>query len=318
MSWGIPATLAFVVFRGYCDGVGLTRVAMLIAFAAVLVNVGSDYVLIYGKLGMPRLGAVGAGWATAIVRWSMLVLIVLFLWSRPEHRRYRFLYRARIPRPKYLKQMLKLGIPIGAGFAMENGAFGMTSLMMGMISTVALAAHQVSLVLAAVAFMIPMGASFAVTTRVGQSIGRGDTHKAGLAGWVGICMGSAVMLLTASVFIIFPDQLATTFTDDPPVVAYATQLLLVAGIFQISDGVQIMAQGALRGMKDTTVPMITNFVSYWVVGIPMGALLAFHFELGGRGLWWGFVIGLTLAAVLHSVRFAWLVRQSDVRESPTA
>ncbi|MGE3801281.1 MAG: MATE family efflux transporter [Candidatus Kapaibacterium sp.] len=311
MSWGMIANLWFSVFRGFCDAVNKTRVAMVISFTAIFFNVVADYALIYGKLGMPELGAAGAGYATAFVRWVMLALILIYVFGTKEFRRYRFLYRARIPRPRYLVKMLKLGLPIGATHSMEHGAFGVTSLLMGTISTIALAAHQVSIMLAAIAFMVPMGVSFAITTRVGQNLGRKDPRAAGLAGWVGIGIGTLFMCVTATIFTLIPDRLATIFTADPPVVAYATSLLALAGAFQISDGIQVLAIGALRGMKDTARPMVTNLISYWLIGIPCGWLLAFKAGLGGQGLWWGLVIGLSVAAALHTLRFRKLVREQE-------
>lgn len=315
MSWGLLATLWFSVYRGFCDAVNRTRVAMVISFVAVGVNILADYAFIYGNLGMPRFGAVGAGWATVIVQWFMLLLLLGYVYSRPEFRIYRFLYRARILRPRYLGQMLRLGLPIGATHSMEHGAFGITSLLMGTISTVALAAHQVSIMMAAIAFMVPMGTSFAITARVGQAIGRGEPRAAALSGWVGILLGTLFMVATAIVFMTIPHHLARVFIDDRPVVALATGFLVMAGVFQVSDGIQVLAIGALRGLKDTMRPMITNLISYWLIGIPAGYLLAFEAGLEGIGLWWGLVIGLSVAAVMHTLRFHRLVRGEGVEAS---
>ena len=308
MSWGLAANLYFAVFRGFCDAVNRTRVAMVISFFAVIVNITADYALIYGELGMPAYGAVGAGWATTIVRWFMLALLLLYIYRTREFRRYRFLYRARLIRPRYLEQIVTLGLPIGVTHSMEHGAFGVTSLLMGRISVESLAAHQVSIMLAALAFMVPMGTSFAITARVGQAIGRGDRRGAALSGWVGIGLGTLFMCLTAVIFMSIPGSLATIFTQDPPIVELATGFLVMAGLFQISDGIQVLSIGALRGMKDTARPMITNLISYWLIGLPAGYLLAFEAGLEGIGLWWGLVIGLSIAAVLHTIRFRKLVR----------
>jgi len=318
MCWGLLANLWFSVYRGFCDAVNRTRVAMVISFAAVGLNIVADYGLIYGNFGLPAFGAVGAGWATAIVRWFMLGLLLVYIYRTEEFRKYRFLYRARILRPRYLGQMLRLGLPIGATHSMEHGAFGVASLLMGTISTVALAAHQVSIMLAAIAFMVPMGTSFAITARVGQAIGRGDPRQAALAGWVGIVMGTLFMCTTAVLFMSFPHLLARVFTQDPPVVELATGFLVMAGIFQVSDGIQVLAIGALRGMKDTMRPMITNLVSYWLIGIPAGYLLAFEGGLQGVGLWWGLVIGLSIAAIMHTLRFRKLIGHSASMPGITA
>lgn len=308
MSYGLIANLWFSVLRALCDAVSRTRVAMVISFLAVFVNIAADYSLIYGHFGMPKLGAVGAGYATAIVRWVMLGLMVLYVARSSQFKGYRFFHFGRRPHWPDIKEILRLGLPIGTTHSMEHGFFGVASLLMGTISTIALAAHQVSIMLAALAFMVPMGTAFAITTRVGQAIGRKKPREAKLAGWVGISIGTLFMCLTATVFMVFPEKLATILTQDPDVVAYSAGLLMLAGVFQISDGIQVLSIGALRGLKDTTRPMIINLIAYWLIGLPCGWLLAFEVGLEGRGLWWGLVIGLSVAAVLHSFRFQKLVR----------
>lgn len=355
MSLGLLANLWFAVLRFFCDAVSRTRVAMTIAFVAVFVNITFDYLLIYGKFGFPALGPAGAGYATAIVQWSMFGLIAFYVLRSSEFRRYRFVQNARRLRPKQIAKIVRLGAPIGVTHSMEHGFFGVTSLLMGTISTVALAAHQASIILAALAFMVPLGTSFAITARVGQAIGRGDRRGAALAGWVGIGMGTLFMCTTATVFFAIPETLASiiphesglvtyakelamlagTFpvadgvrnvalglivpfklgghlTGGSDVASYAAGLLVLAGAFQISDGIQVLSIGALRGMKDTTRPMITNLISYWLIGLPCGWLLAFEFDLEGRGLWWGLVIGLSIAAALHTLRFRKLVGHTAV------
>ena len=303
MAWGILPTLFFSVFRAFSDAINRTRVAMMVAFAAVLVNGVADYALVYGHLGMPELGAVGAGYATSIVRWASLLLMLIYIFRTPEFKKYRFLYRARIVRPRYFGEMLRLGLPIGATHSMEHGAFGFTSLLMGWISTTTLAAHQVSIMIAALTFMVPLGTSFAITARVGQAIGRGSRREAALAGYVGIGIGLLFMMITATIYISIPSSLAQIFTNDPEIIEIAIPFLVIAGIFQLSDGLQVLSVGALRGLKETKRPMITNLISYWVLGIPLGYLLAFKLGYGGVGLWWGLVIGLTVAGVLHAHRF---------------
>jgi len=307
MSYGLIANLWFSVLRAFCDAVNRTRVAMVISMLAVVINITADYTLIYGAFGFPALGAVGAGYATAIVRWFMLGLMTLYVMRSSDFGSYRFIHFVRRPNPAYVRSILRLGLPIGATHSMEHGFFGLASLLMGTISTAALAAHQVSIILAALAFMIPMGISFAVTARVGQATGRNDPHGARLAGWVGIGLGTMVMCVTATLFISFPGKLARIFTEEHVVVEYARSLLMIAGAFQISDGIQVLAIGALRGLKDTTRPMITNLIAYWAIGLPCGWLLAFKVGLEARGLWWGLVIGLSVAAIMHTLRFRKLV-----------
>lgn len=307
MSFGFVANMLFSVLRAFTDGIGRMRVAMTISFLAIFINAFFNWLLIYGNLGLPRLGAEGAGYATAIVRWSMLAMMLFYVVRTWEFRRYRFVEHVRSFDRNRILQVLRLGVPIGAGHGMEHGVFATTSLLMGRIGTVALAAHQVAINIAAFTFMIPMGISIAVATRVGQAVGRRDAHAARVSGWVGIAIGGLVMSVTGVAFLLLRHQLPRLFTPDLPVVAYAASLLLVAGAFQVSDGLQVTAMGALRGLKDTTRPMIINLVAYWLVGLPVGYLLGFPLDMGGVGLWWGLTLGLSVAALMHTLRFRRLV-----------
>jgi MATE family multidrug resistance protein len=316
LSYGMLANLLFSVLRVFCDGVSRTRVAMVISFVAMFLNAGLNYVLIHGKFGFPALGVAGSGYATSIVRWMMLAMMVYYVFRSRDFKHYRFLHYARKIDPRRIWEMLRLGVPIGAGHSMENGVFGYTSMLMGQISTVALASHQVAVNVAAVTFMVPLGVSIATSTRVGQAIGRREPHAAALAGWTGIAMAGIFMCCTAVVFVLMPRQIIGLYTDAVDVVAYASTLLMIAGAFQFSDGIQVAAIGALRGLKDTTRPMIVNLIAYWIVGLPVGYLLAFRFGYGGSGLWWGLTLGLTVAALLHSLRFRRMVGvyTQDVRD----
>ncbi len=314
MSFGFLANMVFSALRAFTDGIGRTRVAMTISFIAVFINVAANWILIYGHLGAPRLGAAGAGYATAIVRWAMLAMMLYYIVTTWEFRQYLFIEHARTFTPRRIGHILRLGVPIGAGHSMENGVFAMVSLLMGTIGTVALAAHQVAINLAAFTFMVPLGISIAVSTRVGQAMGRREPDSARRSGQVGIALGGAVMSATALVFLALRHILPHLFTDDPAVVDYAASLLLVAGAFQVSDGLQVTAMGALRGLKDTARPMLTNLFSYWLVGLPVGYVLAFEFDLSGVGLWWGLTLGLSLAAMLHTLRFLRLARSTGAKQ----
>jgi MATE family multidrug resistance protein len=307
LSWGMIANLWFTVLRAFCDGLGRTRVAMVISFVALFVNAGCNYVLIHGKLGFPELGVAGAGYSTSIVRWSMLAMMLYYVLRSRDFRQYNFLKYARRLDPRRLWEMVKLGVPIGAGHSMENGVFGFTSMLMGQISTVALASHQVAINVAAFTFMVPLGVSIATATRVGQAIGRREPHAASLSGWTGIVLAGFFMCCTALIFVVMPGHIIRIYTDAPDVVAYAAGLLMIAGAFQFSDGIQVAAMGALRGLKDTARPMAVNLLAYWIIGLPIGYWLAFNLGYGGPGLWWGLTIGLTVAALLHSLRFRKMV-----------
>lgn len=188
--------------------------------------------------------------------------------------------------------------------------FALVSLFMGSIGMMAVAGHQVAINFSSMAFMIPFGLSVAVTTRVGHAAGRQNIAEARQRGYVGIFLATACMIITASVMIIIPDLITGMYTDDPGVQKIAISLLYMAAIFQISDGLQVSGYGALRGLKDTKIPMVVNFVAYWLVGLPLGYYLGILAGVGPQGLWMGLIAGLTIAAVLHNIRFYRLTKHS--------
>lgn len=308
LRYGMIANLWYSVLRGLTVGLGRTRVTMVISLLAAAVNLVLDYGLIYGKFGLPALGVEGAGYATSLVNWFMFAAAAWYVFSSKDFRSYPiFRYLFRID-PKRMMHLLRLGVPIGIGSSMEHGVFSFTTILMGQIGRIPLASHQVAINVAAFTFMTPLGISTAITTRVGQAIGRGDRDGATLAGWVGIGMAGLFMMGTALVFILIPETIIGVYTNDLEVLHYASGLLVIAGAFQFVDGIQVASLGALRGLKDTTVPMVTNIIAYWGVGLPTGYYLAFNAGLGGQGLWWGLTTGLAVASLMHSLRFRRLTR----------
>jgi len=311
LSYGILGSLLFATLRAFLVGLGRTRVTMVVSICAGVINAGLDYVFIFGGAGMPALGVAGAGFATTTVQWCMFAVTLYYTLRARDLRPYRFLRQILPPDPRHLLRLLRLGAPIGGGNSMEVGIFALTSLLMGQIGTIALASHQVAINVASITFMIPLGISTAITTRVGQAIGRNDRPGAELAGWIGIALAIAVMCVTAIIFLTLPRAIVTIYTGDADVLAYASTLLMIAGAFQIFDGAQVAALGALRGLKDTARPMLVNLLAYWGVGMPTGYSLAFLAGLEGPGLWWGLTSGLAVAAILHSIRFRRLSAAQD-------
>lgn len=307
LSIGMIASLWYAVLRAFTVGLGRTRITMVISFGAAIVNIVADYVIIYGKLGLPALGPAGSGLATSVVQWTMLGAMLLYTLREGELRRYRIFRRARRRDMAMIARIVRLGAPIGGGNTLEGGVFGLTSLLMGQIGTIALAAHQIAINVASFTFMVPLGVSMAITTRVGQFLGARNLASATLAGWVGTLVAGLFMVVTAILFVTIPGPIIGIYSGNSDVIGYASGLLMIAGAFQIFDGVQVAAQGALRGLKDTTVPMMTNLVAYWLIGLPTGYLLAFTFGLGGQGLWWGLTMGLAAAALMHSIRFSKMI-----------
>lgn len=303
ISWGIFPVYAYAALRYVSEGLSVTRPAMYVALIGLLVNIPANYVLMFGKLGFPQLGAVGTGYASSIVFFVMFVAMFLFTYRFEPYRRFEIFKRFRLPEKKYLKELLGIGVPIGISSTMEVTMFAAVSLMASTISTLAIAAHQIAINFAAMMFMIPFGLSVAISARVGNSIGRKRPDEARFRGFVGVGVCCCVMAVTAAIIFLFPRQIATIYTDEVAVIDLAVQLLFMAAIFQLSDGLQVAGFGALRGLKDTKVPMIVNLIAYWVIGLPVAWYLGFQMGYGAPGLWIGLIAGLTIAGILHNVRF---------------
>jgi MATE family multidrug resistance protein len=320
IAWGFLPFLWFVVLRSFVEGVSRPRPVTLIAFVGVGLNVAANYVLMYGKLGFPALGLVGTGWASTLVYWTMFGLLWLYVQGKRAFQPYHLFARLGKPDWHYFRELFRIGWPIGASLGIESGLFMITVMMMGWISTTALAAHQVAIQCAAFTFMVPLGVGLATAVRVGQAAGRGDAAGVRRAGGVGIGLAALVMLGAALAFWTVPRAIVSLYLDlgdsaNDLVVTTAVSLLGVAAVFQVFDGVQVAASGALRGLKDTRVPMLIGLFSYWGVGLAGGYVLGFTLGLGPTGLWWGLVLGLGTAAALLGRRFHRLSHAAVARET---
>lgn len=315
-SWGVFPLCAFMALRYFNEGMSVTRPSMYIALLGVLVNIPGNYVLMYGKLGFPAMGAVGCGYASAIVILVMFCAMLAFTLKHPPYRRFGIFEDLRRPDWRYIGEILRVGIPIGLSSTMEVTMFAVVSLLMGSLSTVAVAGHQVAINFSAMTFMVPFGLATAITTRVGNAAGKKTWQEARHRGFTGITLATLFMCVTAVIMFTMPGVIASIYTDDPAVREVAVGLLYMAAIFQISDGLQVSGYGALRGLKDTTVPMYVNLVAYWIIGLPLGYYLGIVREIGPQGLWMGLIAGLTVAAVLHNARFYLLTRPSREEPSP--
>lgn len=309
VSWGLPALMAYLAFRHFHEGVGLTYPNMIFQCIGLLLNAGINFLLIYGNWGFPELGARGAGYATSIAQWTMLLLMIGFTLLHPRLRFFHDSLKFSKPSKTILQEILYIGIPTGLAFAMEVGAFAVVSLLMGKLGVLAIAGHQVALNFASLVFMVPFGMSSAITARVGWFIGRNQGSLARQAGWVGVSISFGMMIFSSLILFFCAPLIVSLYTTDPQVQQIGIQLLYMAGIFQISDGLQVSAFGALRGLKDTHIPMICSLISYWCVGIPVGYYLGLVQGWGAQGFWGGLIAGLAVAAVLHNSRFYWLTRK---------
>lgn len=297
---GILPFYAFVVLRQSLQAMGRVRPVVITVFAANAVNAALNWVLIFGKLGAPALGAEGSAWVTSLSRWFMIIL--LFGLTRRDLEPALRPLRRDAWRVRPLVRFVRVGAPIGAQQFLEFGVFGAAGLLMGLLGTIAVASHQVALQLAALTFMVPVGVAQATSVVVGQAVGREDPPGARRAVGAGVVSVTGFMTLTAISFLTLPGPLARLFSSDPAVVAAAATLLPIAGVFQIFDGLQVAAAGALRGVGDTQVPMLLNLVGFWMVGLPVCAYLGFRTELGPRGVWWGLALGIGVVGILLLLR----------------
>jgi MATE family multidrug resistance protein len=304
LRWGIPAACAHLVLRFLAEGLGTTRPVLYMGLVALPANALGNWVFMYGKLGLPAFGAVGCGIATALVWWVQLLGMLLYLATRPRYRSLRLFARLEAPRRGEIGQLLKLGLPIGVSLVLETAYFALSALLISSLGATPVAGHAVAINFAAMTFMVSLGVAMAATVRVGHAVGRGEPEAARFAARVGVGLALAAQGVAAVVMLAAPEQVARLYTREPEVAAVAVQLLFLAALFQLSDGLQASCAGALRGFKDTRAPMLITLVAYWLVGLPVSWGLGFAAGLGARGIWMGMVAGLTAAGVLLLARLA--------------
>src|SRR6185437_5375769 len=307
ICWGAPGFLGFVVLRSLLASLGRARAVMAVLMLCVPANIGLNWVLILGHLGVPAFGLVGAAYASASVQWLMLVGVAAAVWWLRRRDRAPRLRGERHEIGADFLRILKLGGPIGGLQALEIGVFVVSAAVVGLFGADALAAHQIAINYASMTFMVPLGISQAATVRVAAERGAGALAAARRAGFVALALGASVMATSAVVIWTVPGLIVSAYVAvgnpaNAALVAFALRFLAFAAAFQIADGVQVVSAGALRGYEDTTVPMLLAGVGYWVIGFAGGWVLAFPLGLGPVGMWWGFVIGLVTVAALLTVR----------------
>ena len=297
---GVLPYFLFVVFRQTLQA--MHRVAPIVwtVVVANLTNASFNWVFVYGHLGSPVLGVAGSAIATAISRWVMLLLVLALAWK--DLRGPLLPARSGIASWPPIWRMLRLGLPIGAQQMLEAGAFGAIGLLMGVLGTIEMAAHQIAITLAAFTFMVPLGVGSAAAVRVGHAIGAGDEHRARAAIGAAYLCGVGFMAMTAIAFLGAPRVLAHAFTGDARVVTLAAVLIPIAGVFQVFDGGQAVGAGVLRGAGDTTAPLFVMLGAYWLLGVPVSAYLGFRTPMRAAGLWWGFVVSLAAVAIFLALR----------------
>lgn len=295
--------MIFQGFRQFAEGLSMTRQAMYISVSGNALNVFFNYGLIYGELGMPELGLVGAGWASLISRVLMAIGMAGFILTYKPLKRYVALWSKIKLRSFVFRRILNIGVPSGLQYIFEIGAFSTAAVMVGWIGAEALAAHQIALNLSAITYMIATGISAAGAIRTGNQLGRKDYPTLRTAGMTCFAMAAIMMAFFGATFIVGNTYLPTWYIKDEVVVQMAGSLLIVAAFFQISDGVQAVGLGVLRGIADVKVPTFVTLFAYWFMAIPLGYIFGIYLGWGAIGIWIALLIGLTLAAVMHLTRF---------------
>lgn len=296
-------TMIFQTYRQFAEGLQRTRMAMVIVIISNLINIALNYVLIFGKYGFPELDLNGAGWATLAARVVMGISMMLYVLYGKRFHDFRAGFVLGGYSRKLISKMLHIGIPAGTQFIFEAGAFGFSALMMGWLGTTALAAHQIAINLATISYMTTSGLGAAATVRVGYFLGQHDRVNLKSSALTMIMMAVVVMAVWALIFIFGRYFLPSLYIDDPAVIELTSILLIIGAFFQLSDGIQVVTAGALRGLQDVKVPSALIFIAYWVIALPVGYWLTFHLGFGPNGIWLGLLIGLTLTAGAMLFRF---------------
>lgn len=306
LAWGAPAICLLLLLRYFSEGSGHTRPTMYMGLLGVMLNIPLNYVLMFGKLGLPALGAQGIGYATSIVIWLQLAMMFFYVRSHRHFKDFELFSRWDWPQWQPIRQLLVIGLPIAGGIFVEGALFVGAALLIARLGPVPASAHLVAINFSAMMFMVPLGLASAVTTRVGNALGRGEPAAARYAGLIGLALVLVTQTFSASLMLFVPEFIVGIYTDDAAILSIAVSLLFYSAIFQYADGIQICAAGALRGLKDTLVPMFINVLSYLVIGLSLGYYLTFNKAMGPAGMWIGMIAGLSLGAILLLSRYLYL------------
>lgn len=315
MIFAVPAFLLFQVLRSFAEGMSLTKPAMVIGFFGLLINIPLNWIFVYGKLGAPALGGVGCGVATLIVYWLMFLMLLFYVATSNRLAHIKLFERFHKPEFKPQWRLFKLGLPVAASIFFEVTLFAVVAVALAPLGSLVVAAHQVSINFSSLIFMLPMSIGAAVSIRVGHTLGEEDVKGAAVASHVGLFFGVATALMTAAFTLIFREQIAYLYTDNREVINLTMQLLIFASIYQCTDAIQVIAAGSLRGYKDMNAIFVRTFIAYWLLGLPTGYALAMTDwivePMGAKGFWIGFIVGLSSAAIMLSLRLLWIQKQDE-------
>ena len=314
IAWGFIPALGFAVLKSFLSALLQPLLIIVTVVLGTLLNITGNYVLMFGKLGFPALGLAGIGWASTLSLWIMFVALTVYVCNQPNFAVYGIFRPSSnkafpIEHRRIIGEIFQIGLPIGGLVAVEAGLFTVVTFLIGQLGTNALAAHQIALQTISISFQMALGISLATTVRVGQLAAQNDLIAIRRAGYVGIGIAGLFMTVVGIAFWLVPKSIISLYIDisnenNADVVALAVKLLGVAAIFQIVDGVQVTAAGALRGLKDTRIPMLIGIFAYWCVGLFTGYAFGIWSGYGAIGLWWGLAIGLAIAAIILTWRFS--------------
>lgn len=311
MSFGLLPLFAYTVLRSFFDALGATRVSMFIILLSAPINVLLNYLLIYGHWGFPELGGVGAGYASAITYWLVFFIALAVAWRWRPFVAYDLFRNWGAVSFKKWKEILFIGLPIGLAIFVEISIFSAVTLLMANYSTAVISAHQIALNFTSLLYMIPLSISMGATILVGQSIGAGQLKDAKHYSYLGIVFAILFSFVSIAVLLLFREQIASLYTTDMNIVKLSMHFFIYAALFQLSDAIQAPVQGALRGYKDVNITFIMALVSYWVLGLPIGYLMATYTDLGPYGYWIGLIAGLTVGAITLSGRLVYIQRKKS-------
>jgi multidrug resistance protein, MATE family len=314
--WGAPAFILYQVLRGCSEGISYTMPTMVIGFIGLAVNIPANYIFIYGELGMPAMGGAGCGVATSLVFWAMFIAMVIYMLIDKKFIEIAPFKHFYAPKISSMWSMTKLGFPIAMALFFEVSLFAIIALLLAPLGANVVASHQIALNFSSIVFMLPLSIGIAVSIRIGYYLGRDQANIAALVAKVGLGLSLALAMFTAMLTVSFREQIALLYNDNPEVVALAGSLMFLAAVYQVSDSIQVVAAGALRGYKDTRSAFYITLFSYWFIGMALGYALAYTDTIvpamGAHGFWIGLIAGLTAAAILFAIRLRYIQKKGII------
>ncbi|WP_391122136.1 MATE family efflux transporter [Psychrobacillus sp. L3] len=309
MSIGLIPLFLYSVLRSFIDALGKTRVSMIITLLSAPINIALNYIFIYGKLGMPALGGAGAGLASALTYWLILFIAIFIVYRNKPFAELRIFHGWSKPSFIKFKVLTKIGLPIGLSIFAETTIFSAVTILMSTYSTAVISAHQIAMNFTSLLYMVPLSIAMGTTILVGYEVGANRLKDAKTYSWLAVITAILFSFISATILLLFREQIATIYTDDQAVITLTVQFFFFAALFQLSDSIQAPVQGALRGYKDVTITFIMAIVSYWIIGLPTGYILANYTSFERFGYWIGLIVGLTLGALTLGSRLIYLQRK---------